>query len=281
LNSARNLAVHDTSFAKQALSLVRFYSKFCFAQWLSLPPDDDVDLVFQASTAQERAARFNTNILGRIRGGRFLDEIVDHSRREPVKGISDAALVIPCPGAATEMLKFIQGGKAVQDGFLKSFMLVHGKPDKKDASPLRRRDPHNPQPDTNNQLQLPTPSHVSARQQEKQQNAILQNVYLVHPDRIDTASRLPEEDALPEASAQDLLLPVLLSEYKKKDASTIAQAMNQMGTYLVSALSFLDALGVTEQPVFGLVVNGRLGAVTMGWKKDDVCTPSVHNVAER
>jgi len=206
---------------------------------------------------------------------------VDHSRREPVKGISDAALVIPCPGVATEMLRFIQGGKAVQDGFLKSFILVHGRPDRKDASPPRRRDPHNPQPDPTNQLRLPTPSHASARQQEKQQNAILQNVYLVHPDRIDTTSRLSEENALPEASAQDLLLPVLLSKYKKKDASTIAQAMNQMRTYLVSALSFLDALGITEQPVFGLVVNGRLGAVTMGWKKDDVCAPSVHNVAER
>jgi len=106
-------------------------------------------------------------------------------------------------------------------------------------------------------------------------------VYLVHPDRIDTASRLSEENALPEANAQDLLLPVLLSEYKKKDASTIAQAMNQMGTYLVSALSFLDALGVTEQPVFGLVVNGRLGAVTMGWKKHDACAPFFHNITER
>ncbi|KAG1717688.1 hypothetical protein EDB19DRAFT_1652709, partial [Suillus lakei] len=33
-----------------------------------------------------------------------------------------------------------------------------------------------------------------------------------------------------------------------------------------SALTFLSELGITDQPVFGLVVNGARGALTMGWK---------------
>ena len=45
LNSARNLAVRDISFSTQALSLIRYYARFCFVQWISLTPDDDVDLV--------------------------------------------------------------------------------------------------------------------------------------------------------------------------------------------------------------------------------------------
>ncbi|KAG2354053.1 hypothetical protein BDR07DRAFT_1614508 [Suillus spraguei] len=46
--------------------------------------------------------------------------------------------------------------------------------------------------------------------------------------------------------------------------------MNQMKTYLVSAVTFLSELGITDQPIFGLVVDGTLGAVTMAWKTNNV-----------
>jgi hypothetical protein len=175
------------------------------------------------------------------------------------------------------MLECTKGGKAAQDKFLKSFILVHGKPDKQDATPLiKERYPHSARSDPASQLRPPTTSHTSERQQKKVQRAMLQNVYLVHPDRTQETNGPSEEIPLPEAGGQDLLLPVLLSEYKKKDESTITKAMNQMRTYLISALQFLDALGIPEQPVFGLVVNGSLGAVTMAWQRNGVHPFSSH-----
>ncbi|KAG2753439.1 hypothetical protein P692DRAFT_20722495 [Suillus brevipes Sb2] len=36
--------------------------------------------------------------------------------------------------------------------------------------------------------------------------------------------------------------------------------------YQVSAVTFLSVLGITDQPVFGLVVTGTIGAITMAWK---------------
>ncbi|KAG2361898.1 hypothetical protein BDR07DRAFT_1461189 [Suillus spraguei] len=68
---------------------------------------------------------------------------------------------------------------------------------------------------------------------------------------------------------KDLLLPVLLAKYKKRDESAISTSMNQMKTYLVSAVTFLSELGITDQPIFGLVVDGTLGAVTMAWKTNN------------
>ncbi|KIK32100.1 hypothetical protein CY34DRAFT_102242 [Suillus luteus UH-Slu-Lm8-n1] len=42
-----------------------------------------------------------------------------------------------------------------------------------------------------------------------------------------------------------------------------------MRTYQVSAITFLSTLGITGRPVFGLVVNGTLGAITMAWKTNN------------
>ncbi|KAG2746353.1 hypothetical protein P692DRAFT_20654954, partial [Suillus brevipes Sb2] len=36
--------------------------------------------------------------------------------------------------------------------------------------------------------------------------------------------------------------------------------------YLVSAVTSFSELGITEQHVFGLIVHGSLGAITMTWK---------------
>ncbi|KAG1829972.1 hypothetical protein EV424DRAFT_1554002 [Suillus variegatus] len=52
-------------------------------------------------------------------------------------------------------------------------------------------------------------------------------------------------------NTQDLLPPVPLAQYKKRDHSTISTAMNQTRTYLVSAVIILSELGITDQPVFG------------------------------
>jgi hypothetical protein len=47
--------------------------------------------------------------------------------------------------------------------------------------------------------------------------------------------------------------------------------------YQVSAVTFLSILGITDQPVFGLVVNGTLGTITMAWKTNDVCAASIYH----
>jgi hypothetical protein len=78
-------------------------------------------------------------------------------------------------------------------------------------------------------------------------------------------------------STDELLLPVLFAEYKRRDASAISTAINQMRIYQVSAVTFLSALGITDQPVFGLIVNGTLGAITMAWKTHDVCAASIYH----
>ncbi|OJA11657.1 hypothetical protein AZE42_08379 [Rhizopogon vesiculosus] len=257
LNFPRNAAVHDASFAQRAVSLTEDYEEFCVAQRRSLAPNQ-VDLRSQASAAQAQAIQYTEDIKSRAAEENFFEDIAEHSRREPDKGVSDAVLVIPCSRITTAILECIHGGKTAHDRFLKTFVLVHGKPDKQDVVSS---------PPTNTR---PRPrSLVSESRKKTGETTILRDMYRFHPDRIQAANGPSQENALPEASGQDLLLPVLLSEYKKKDESTIAKAMNQMRTYLVSALHFLDALSITEQPIFGLVVNGRLGAVTMAWKKNE------------
>ncbi|OJA12721.1 hypothetical protein AZE42_02880, partial [Rhizopogon vesiculosus] len=275
LNFARNLVVRDASFPQRATSLTAYYEKLCIAQRFSeYLPSDDMVLMDQAIAAVEQASGFTRDIISRASKEKLFEDIVDHSRMEPVTGTSDAVLVIPCSGATTAMLECIYEGKDAQVDFLKTFILVHGKPDKQDVTLI---------PPTNERLQAPSTSSlasasghqkkqeekaplqasslVSERQQKNQQKALLQNMYLVHPDRgqvtkspsketllPDSSEQDSEENALLDASGQDLLLPVLLAEYKKKDQSTIAKAMNQMRTYLVSAVRFLAALDITEQP---------------------------------
>ncbi|KAG1890603.1 uncharacterized protein F5891DRAFT_964625, partial [Suillus fuscotomentosus] len=39
--------------------------------------------------------------------------------------------------------------------------------------------------------------------------------------------------------------------------------------YLLSAVTFLSELGITDQPVFGLIADDALGAITMVWKTNN------------
>jgi hypothetical protein len=155
-------------------------------------------------------------------------------------------------------------GRKAQVDFLNTFILIDSKPHEQTPGDSQ---PHAPS------------SRVLDCQQKKEPKALLQNMDIVHPHRsqVTNMPNSSEEDA--DASERDLLLPVLLSQYKKKD-DTIEKSMNRMRISLVSALRFLAALSITEQPVFGLVVNGRLGAVIMAWQKSEACTLSVHTVSE-
>jgi hypothetical protein len=269
LNFARNVAVDDDSFEEQARLLAQQYHDLCFAQHRTVSnTDDGNDVVDQALAAERQASQFSHDIRLRVLEKKLSEQLRDHSSKEPDKGICDAILVIPCSDATTATLQGAHGRKAQGDS-LKASVLVHGKPDKQEVTGPAR------------QSQAPSP-HASQLEGEltQEQKAKLQNVYLVHPDRAGVTNGASEENILFDASEQDLLLPVLLIEYKKKNESTIGKAMNQMKTYLVSSIHFLDALGITDQPVFGLVVNGRLGAVTMAWRRNKARIALVHTLNE-
>ncbi|THH14417.1 hypothetical protein EW146_g5906 [Bondarzewia mesenterica] len=67
----------------------------------------------------------------------------------------------------------------------------------------------------------------------------------------------------PLIDSRTLLLPTLVAEYKKQDSVT--KPINQGRMYLVSAVTFLAAVGITNYPVFGLVTDGAEGVVTLAW----------------
>ena len=277
MNFARNLAVDDASFAERAVGLSEDYEDFCLAQQRSLRVnEEDLTIFEQAAAAKAQASQFNIDIRRRLHAQNFPEGIAKHSRVEPVKGICDAILVIPCSGATTEMLQHIPGSTE-RNKFPETFMLIRGtRPDKAYTTVAKGEASHQIEelvgrshkpPST----QVPS-SHASKSKKRATSQQLLQNVFLVHPDNTQAAGGSLEQICLPQPSKKDLLLPVLVSEYKKRDELTIAKAMNQMRTYLVSSLRFLAALGLTEEPVFGLIVNGTHGAVTMAWQKNEVCT---------
>lgn len=277
LNFPRNLAVGDKSFAQKATILTEDYEELCIAQYQShfaqrrsgsLPTTDEtIYIQDQAQAALQQAGQSSQDIRTRVSNNKLLDEIEYHSNKEPDSGTSDAVLVIPCSGATTEIIECIHGGEE-RNKFLQTFILVHGKPDKRVVTPIPPSYHHGTRADSADQLTAC--SVESESQKQKGRKGWLQSLYLVHPECRKATDKPSEDKSFPQASGQDLLLPVMLTEYKKKDTSTIGKAMNQMKTYLVSALRFLDALSITEQPVFGLIVNGRLGAVTMAWQKNEV-----------
>jgi hypothetical protein len=102
LNFARNLAVDDASFAERAKSITQCYQDFCSEQ---LRYYETYDMEVQAAAALRQALQFSLDISRRIVQTKLLEEIADHSSKEPDKGISDAVLVIPCSGAKTLMLQ--------------------------------------------------------------------------------------------------------------------------------------------------------------------------------
>ncbi|KAF7985645.1 hypothetical protein HWV62_2163 [Athelia sp. TMB] len=84
----------------------------------------------------------------------------------------------------------------------------------------------------------------------------------------------------PVPAATALLLPVLVSAYKKQD-HTQMKTVNQCRSYLISAVSFLASIGITEHRVFGLVTEGARGGVLMAWCSIDKFGGEVIYIIER
>ncbi|KAF7972508.1 hypothetical protein HWV62_17784 [Athelia sp. TMB] len=85
---------------------------------------------------------------------------------------------------------------------------------------------------------------------------------------------------IPMPAATALLLPVLVSAYKKQD-HTQMKSVNQCRSYLISAVSFLASIGITEHRVFGLVTEGARGGVLMAWCSIDKFGGEVIYIIER
>ncbi|KAG1855963.1 hypothetical protein F4604DRAFT_1590554 [Suillus subluteus] len=280
LNFARNLVADDSSFATRAVKIAVEYQNLCYEQSQCVPLTAETSGCWkQAVAARDQGNQFSDDIMCRALKSNFPEVIAYHSSKDPVTGKCDAILVIPCSGVTTAILRRISNIDE-QEKLLRSFVLVQGpKPEKLDASTgetsyqVAKTVGHSRRTTSGKSLQVPSSSRVS--ESIKLDRAQLHNPFLYHPDgnrATHIKETLPSQDTSRDApSTQDLLLPVLLAEYKKRDESAISTAMNQMKTYLVSAVTFISEFGITEQPVFGLVVNGALGAITMAWKKNDVC----------
>ncbi|KAG2129704.1 uncharacterized protein EDB93DRAFT_109566 [Suillus bovinus] len=273
LNLTRNLVADDPAFETRAIDVINRYQEFCLEQNLCVKSAVETSGSWeQAAAARDQANKFADDL---VRREGFAETIGNHSCKDPVTGKCDAVLVIPCSDVATAILKRISSIDE-QDPLLKSFMLVQGpKAEKLDTGTRQishQNEKTRSQKATSNKpLQVPSSSRVS--ESNEINRAQLHNPFLHHPDRNQTTQRqeatLSNDAFYDEPSGQDLLLPVLLVEYKKRDESAISTAMNQTKTYLVSAVTFLSELGITEQPVFGLVVNSALGAITMAWKNNN------------
>ncbi|KAG2129702.1 uncharacterized protein EDB93DRAFT_1234381 [Suillus bovinus] len=291
-NLTRNLVADDPSFETRAIDVINRYQEFCLEQdWRARTAAEASGSWRQTAAVRDQANKFLDDFMERNeRKGfaTFAETIAHHSSKDPATGKCDTVLVIPCSNVATAMLKRISSIDE-QETLLKSFMLVQGpKPGTLDTSTgetLHQIEKSGSRKTTSNKsLQVPSSSRVS--ESNKIDRAQLHNPFLHHPDRNQTTQRqeaiLSNDAFCDEPSGQDLLLPVLLVEYKKRDESAISTAMNQTKTYLVSAVTFLSEFSITDQPVFGLVVNGALGAITMAWKTNNVLVQQIyimeHNV---
>jgi hypothetical protein len=283
LNFTRNLVADDSSFATRAIEVADEYLALCVEQYLSFPvTPETTGSLWQAAAARDQATQFSDDMRSRSLDKGFAETIAYHSSMDPVTGKCDAILVIPCSGVATAMLQRISSIDE-QENLLKYFMLVQGpKPEKLDTGEtsyqIEKTVGRSCKTTSDRSLQV-----LSSREPApmKTNQTRLHSPLFYHPDGIQATQKEEtthsKNTSRDEPSAKDLLLPVLLAEYKKRDESAISTAMNQMKTYLVSAVTFLSEFGITDQPVFGLVVDGTLGAVTMAWKRNNVCTASVHH----
>jgi hypothetical protein len=282
---ARNLAVNDSSFATKVVDAASEYHVLCTDQHTRLICDS-IDLR-QSQAAFNEAHRLLTEVGKRAKKDDFAAKIEAHSSKDPVTGICDAILVTPCSGGATAILQGTSSSDEHEE-LPKSFMLVQGPmPEKLDASEgktshqIKKAVTRRPKSKSNKSLVVP--AHApDASGIRKADQRLLQNPFLYYSDgnpATQTKETMPSKNTSSDEPTRgtDILLPLLIAEYKKKDTSGISTATNQMRIYQVSAVTFLSALGITDQPVFGLVVNGTLGAVTMAWKTKDVCAASVYH----
>ncbi|KAG2756650.1 hypothetical protein P692DRAFT_20868302 [Suillus brevipes Sb2] len=255
LNLARNLAADDSSSAKWVVAATLDYEALCFEQFRRIVESADSDNfnLEQAQAARNQAVVFSNDILRRAKEEKFKT----HSYKDPVTRKCDAILVVPISGVQDpkpEKLDASKGENSLQTGKAASHKTIS-----KEAT------------------EVPSIDIDHARESRNFEHLLRNPFFLCYPDG-EPATQEKETMPSKNISTDELLLPVLVAEHKKMGASGISTAMNEMRIYQVSAVTFLSTLGITGQPVFGLVVNGTLGAITMAWKTRNQIYVMEHNV---
>ena len=73
-----------------------------------------------------------------------------------------------------------------------------------------------------------------------------------------------------------LELPVFVGEYKRlTDIDGHQAGTNQMRMYLTASVKYLEAVGITGIPVYGVQTEGSIAAISAAMMKGEVCIPIV------
>ncbi|EGO29000.1 hypothetical protein SERLADRAFT_456323 [Serpula lacrymans var. lacrymans S7.9] len=264
LNAPRNIALDAmrTSAAdhvRERSKLARQYESHCRLA--------DFSVASQALQALNQSASFVEQVKGDIEA-RLLDALERRTNQEPTRGKCDAILVVPLEGVCAKIVKIL--GQSEGRKFVKNLALIAHPGAEKSASGTGKNDRANS--DSARHLTVePQPSSVTDNSKSTSYPS-LHNVFTATVPRPPSeSSETLSKDVVQLQAAQDgeidndLLLPVLTAEYKKKDVTTTFKALNQSRMYTVSALYFLRSLGIVDFPLFGLVTSGSEGAVSMAW----------------
>ncbi|KAL4066242.1 hypothetical protein V8B97DRAFT_1981379 [Scleroderma yunnanense] len=234
LNSARNDAADEIDeFVAKQERLAQQYAGLCFDALTFARktfPDTSV-AVQQCSAAYTDAFSQRLAVAARLDAD-TQKMVTQHSRLDPETARCDAILVVQCRIDTMQWLQ-VDLSKCRQ----KFDLIVHSAEGK-----ARSND------------------RVGAT---KAQPTSGEERHLLHDPFHFTPQKAIQGD--PSIRFDSLSLPILIAEYKKKDDSGIFKAVNQCRIYLVSAVRFLEALGITDQPVFGLVTKGAEGSIFMAW----------------
>ena len=66
--------------------------------------------------------------------------------------------------------------------------------------------------------------------------------------------------------------PFIAAEYKRDPAMT-RQSLHQVQMYCVSCLEYLDTIGITDFPIWGIATSGTVGIIIMAWKSSKSSRP--------
>ncbi|KAL4063323.1 hypothetical protein J3A83DRAFT_4106855, partial [Scleroderma citrinum] len=235
LNSARNGAADEIDkFVAKKKHLSRQYVELCIKALTSADNTfSDESMVSQQCTAALTDATVQRSAVATRLDVDTQKMVAKHSRLDPETARCDAILVVQC---RIDTMQWLQ--EVLSKCRQKFDLIVHPAAESKAHSNDR----------------------VGAT---KAQPTSDEERHLIHDPFHFTPQKAIQGD--PSIRSDSISLPILIAEYKKKDDSGIFKAMNQCRIYLVSALRFLEALGITGQPVFGLVTKGAEGSILMAW----------------
>ncbi|THH12590.1 hypothetical protein EW146_g7549, partial [Bondarzewia mesenterica] len=192
---------------------------------------------------------------------KMMQNIKIRAAPEPRTGKCDAILVMPIFDALGERI----GSSTVEESLRENFALVQRA---KDSGNGGRVDT----PISGQARKIPSTQLLSAANQEPSKKVEVDEVgYLrdifrrsdFYAKTTPALTSAVSSIQTPLIDSHALLLPTLVVEYKKQDSVT--KPINQGRMYLVSAVTFLAAVGITNYPVFGLITDGADGVVTLAW----------------